>query len=92
MIDKTISFKNQVDILKKMEWLGDYWHMKYYEDNKKKNLKIFKLKLAHVFNDVDDDLFKKIFVLTSVELADKLINITSKEKNQMLVNFRTRIW
>ena len=60
--------------------------MKYYEDNKKKNLKIFKLKLAHVFNDVDDDLFKKIFGLTFVELADKLINTTSKEKNQMLVN------
>ena len=53
---------------------------------KKKNLKIFKLKLAHVFNDDDDDLFKKIFGLTFVELADKLINTTSKEKNQMLVN------
>ena len=54
--------------------------MEYYEDNKKTNLRIFKLKIAHVFNDVDDNLFK------SVELADKLINITSKENNQMIID------
>ena len=59
--------------------------MQYYEDNKETNLRLFKLKLAHIFND-DDNLFTKIFGLTSVELADKLINTTSKEKNQMLVN------
>ena len=41
-------------------------YMEYYEDNKKANLKIFKLKLAHIFNDVDDDLFKEIFGLTFV--------------------------
>ena len=61
-------------------------YMEFYEDNKKTNLKIFKLELAHIFNDVDDDLFKEIFGLTFVELADKLINTTSKEENQMLVN------
>ena len=31
--------------------------MCYYEDNKKTNLRLFKLKFAHVFNDVDDNLF-----------------------------------
>ena len=60
--------------------------MDYYEDNKEKNLKIFELKLAHILNDVHDNLFKEIFGLTSVNLADKLINTTSKEDNQMLVN------
>ena len=60
--------------------------MEYYEDNKKTNLRIFKLKFAHVFNDVDDDLFKEIFGFKSVELADKLINITSKENNQMIID------
>ena len=67
----------------------DYWPMKYYEDNKETNLILFKLKLAHAFNDVDDNLFKEIFAsvnLTSVKLADKLINTTSKEENQMLIN------
>ena len=60
--------------------------MDYYEDNKETNLRLFKLKFAHVFNDVDDNLFKEIFGLTSVKLADKLINITSKEENQMFIN------
>ena len=60
--------------------------MNYYEDNKEKNIRLFKLKLAHVFNDVDDHLFKEIFGFISVKLADKLINKTSKEENQMLIN------
>ena len=60
--------------------------MEYYEDNKETNLRLFKLKIAHALNDVDDNLFKKIFGFTSVELADKLINTTSKEVNQMLIN------
>ena len=66
-----------------VRWLLAYYED--YEDNKETNLRLFKLKLAHIFND-DDNLFTKIFGLTSVELADKLINTTSKEKNQMLVN------
>ena len=47
---------------------------------------MFKLKLAHIFNDVDENLFKEIFGFKSVELADKLINTTSKEDNQMLID------
>ena len=80
------SFEDQIDILKKIPWLNDYWNMNYYEDNKQTNLRLFKLKFAHVFNDVDDNLFKEIFGLTSVKLAHKLINTTSKEENQMLIN------
>ena len=60
--------------------------MDYYEDNKETNLRLFKLKFAHIFNDVEDNLFKEIFGFASVKLADKLINTTSKEKNQMLIN------
>ena len=55
--------------------------MNYYEDNKETNLRLFKLKSAHVLNDVDDNLFKEIFGLTSAKLVDKLINTTSKEEN-----------
>ena len=83
-IDEAISFKNEIDILKEIPWLNDYWYMEYYEDNKETNLRLFKF--AHVFNDVDDNLFKEIFGFTSVKLADKLINTTSKEENQMLVH------
>ena len=85
-IDETKSFEDQIDILKKITWLNEYWDMCYYEDNKETNLRLFKLKFAHIFNDVDDNLFKEIFGFTSVKLADKLINTTSKEENQMLVN------
>ena len=60
--------------------------MDYYEHNTETNLRLFKLKFAHIFNDVDDNLFKEIFGFTSVKLADKLINTTSKEENQMLIN------
>ena len=49
--------------------------MEYYEDNKEMNLRLFKLKFAHVFNDVFNDADG----LTSVKLVSKLINITSKE-------------
>ena len=53
---------------------------------KETNLRLFKLKFAHIFNNVDDNLFKEIFGFTSVKLADKPINTTSKEENQTLVN------
>ena len=39
-----------------------------------------------MLNDVDDNLFKEIFGFTSVELADKLINTTSKKDNQMIID------
>ena len=32
--------------------------MDYCEDNKETNLRLFKLKFARIFNDVDDNLFK----------------------------------
>ena len=38
-----------------------------------------------MFNDIDN-LFKEIFGFTSVESADKLINTTSKEDNQMIID------
>ena len=53
--------------------------MYYYQDNKEMNLRLFKLKFAYIFNDVDDNLFKQIFGHASVKLADKLLNTTSKE-------------
>ena len=65
-----------------MDDLSQYWNANYCDDNKKLNFKIFKLKFAHIFNDVDDNLFKEIFGYTSVKFADKLLNTTSKEENQ----------
>ena len=50
-IDETKLFQDQIDIFKKLPCLHDYWYMNYYEDNKETNLRLFKLKLAHAFND-----------------------------------------
>ena len=47
-------------ILKRIAWLNEYWDMCYYEDNKETNLRLFKLKFAYIFNDVDNNLLKEI--------------------------------
>ena len=52
--------------------------MKYNYD-KKLNLKNFKLKYAHLSNDLDEKLSEEIFGDTFVTLANKLIDTTSKE-------------
>ena len=39
-----------------------------------------------MLNDVDDNLPKETFGLTSVKLADKIINVTSKKDIQLLID------
>ena len=36
-------------------------------------------------NEINEDLFEQIFDHTLIKLADKLINTTNKEENQILV-------
>ena len=50
MIDEN-NLKIKQIYLRKIEWLNCYWYIEYYEDNKETSLRLFKLKLAHVFND-----------------------------------------
>ena len=40
-------------------------------------------------NDIDEKLFEQIFGHTLIKLADKLINTTDKEENQIIVK---NIW
>ena len=37
-------------------------------------------------NEIDEKLFGQIFGHTLIKLADKLINTTNKEENQIIVN------
>ena len=60
--------------------------MGYYHDDKELNLKIFKAKAAHILNDLDEQLFDKIFGHTFAALADKLINTTNKEENKIIID------
>ena len=66
--------------------MNQYLDVSYCDDNKKLNFKIFKLKIAHISNDVDEQLFEEIFGHKYVALADKLLNTTSKEENQIFIN------
>ena len=66
--------------------MNQYLDVSYCDDNKNLNFEIFKLKIAHVSNDVDQQLFEEIFGHKYVALADKLLNTTSKEENQIFIN------
>ena len=59
--------------------------MEGYGD-KELELKILKIRLAHLSNIIDKKLFKQIFGHTFETLANKLINTTNKEENQIIVN------
>ena len=60
--------------------------MGYYHGDKKLNYKIFKAKAAHLLNDLDKQLFLKIFGYTFAALVDKLINTIDKEENQIIID------
>ena len=85
-IDKTKSFKEQIEILKTKGLLDEYWYNDYYHDNKELNNKIFKVKVAYLVNDVDEELSKKIFGHTFVKLSDKILNTTRKEENKITMD------
>ena len=54
-------------------------------DGKELKSKTFKVKLAHLSNIIGKKLFKQIFGHTLIKLADKLVNTTNKEENQITV-------
>ena len=85
MIDESISFEDQINLLKIMDDINRYWHMSYYDNDKDLNLKIFKLKCAFLSNDLDEMLFVEIFGHAFATLIDKLINTTNKEENRITV-------
>ena len=86
MIDKSISFEEQISLLKIMDDINKYWRKSHYDDDKELNLKIFKLKYAFLANELDEKLFEEIFGHTFVTLANKVINTTNKEEKQIIIN------
>ena len=55
-------------------------------DNKELKLKTFKLQIAHLLNIINEKLFEQIFGHTLIKLANKVINTTNKEENQIIIN------
>ena len=84
IIDKSKSFEDQIESLKRLEDLKEYLSYDDYDDKELKS-KYFKIKLADMSNEIDKKLFEQIFGHTLIKLADKLINTTNKEENQIIV-------
>ena len=84
IIDKSRSFEEQIEPLKKLQGLKEYWFIKDFDDKELK-FKIFKLKLADMSNEIEEELFEQIFGHTLIKLANKLINTINKEENQTIV-------
>ena len=72
-------------IVKKREDLKGFWPYNDFGDKELKS-KYFKIELADMSNDIDEKLFEQIFGHTLIKLANKLINTTSKEENQVIAS------
>ena len=66
--------------------------MGYYHDDKELNRSIFKAKATYIPNDLDEQLFEKIFGHIFAALADKLINTTNKEENEIIIDDIKKNW
>ena len=60
IIDKSKSFDDQIKSIKQIENLDEYYFINHYGDKELK-FKIFKVRLAHLSNIIDEKLFKQIF-------------------------------
>ena len=95
IIGKSTSFEDQIKSMRKLENLNEYRFIDDYSDKELK-LKFFKLKLAHLSNIIHEKLFEQIFGHKFETLANKLINTTNKEENQVIVKNierqKKRLW
>ena len=86
-IDQTKSLEDQIELLKERgEFLSEYWNVRHYPDNKELNYKIFKAKAAYLLNDLDEQLFQKIFGHTFAVLVEKLRNTVDKKEENQIIN------
>ena len=85
IIDKSKSLEEQIESIRKVEHLDEYLFMDDY-GNEELKFKIFKLELAHLSNIIEKKIFEQIFGHTFETLANKLINTTNREENQIIIN------
>ena len=79
IIDKSKSSEDQIESIKKVENLDIYYDNDF--DDKELKYKYFKIKLAHLSNFIEENLFEQIFGHTLIKLAEELINTTNKQKS-----------
>ena len=78
------NLNEQIKSIRKVEKKIEYWHSEDFGDKELK-FKYFKITLAHLSNITDEKLFEQIFGNIFETLANKLINTTNKEENQITV-------
>ena len=85
IIDKSKSLEQQIESIRKVENLDEYHFMDDYGDKELK-FKIFELELTNLSNIIDKKMFEQIFGHTFETLANKPINTTNKEENQIIAD------
>ena len=85
IIDKSKSFEDQIKSIRKVESLNEYYFINDYGDEELE-FRISKLKRAYMTNIIDKKIFERIFGHTFETLANKLINTTNAEENQVTFN------
>ena len=73
-----------MESLEKVKYLEEYYFVNDFDDKELK-YKIFKLKLAHLSNIFNKNLFETTFGHALIKLVDKLIKTINKEENQIIV-------
>ena len=85
--DQTKSLKEQIEILKAKDFIYKYWSLKYYDNNKDLNYKIFKVKAVYLLTDLDEEIFLKVYGCSFTVLVEKVVNtIDKKEENQIIID------
>ena len=84
IIGKSKSFEDQIKSIRKTKNVDDYYYVNNF-GNKELNFKVFQLKLVDLWNIIDETLFEQIFDHKLETLANKLLNTTKKEENQIIV-------
>ena len=85
IIDKSKSFEDQIKSIKKREDLKVFCLYNNF-GCKELKFKYFKIQLADMSNEIENKLFEQLFGHTLETLANKLMNTTNREENQIIVN------
>ena len=85
IIDKSKLLEDQIESLKKIKDLKEYFPHKDFGDKELKS-KYFEIQLVDMSNEIDEKLFEQIFGHKLETLANKLINTTNKDENQIIIN------
>ena len=78
IIDKSKSFEDQIEPIRKKEHIKEYYLINDF-GYKELKFKIFEVRIAHLSNEINEDLFEQLFDYKFETLANKLINTTNKE-------------